>query len=103
MKELFDFAIAGPAVGFALSFILLWYGLDLTASTDLTQTVLLPSLPVQLLKASALGGGLIDWFLGEGALTLPDPDSVLPLHPYAISGYLGLVGNALALLPIGSE
>jgi hypothetical protein len=56
-----------------------------------------------LLRASTLGGALIERFLGSGSL-LPDVvSSSLPLHPFAIAGYIGMITNALALLPLGSK
>lgn len=70
----------------------------MTASTnDLSA---LPALPVYLLKASALCGGLTEFFLGNGILEV---GPALPLHPFAISGTVGLLTNALALLPLGRE
>lgn len=85
-----------------LSLGLLWFGLDQTASTELIQSAQLPVLPVEVLQSSALGGGLVELFLGRGVLDLP-PGSTVPLHPLAISGFVGLMTNALALLPIGSK
>lgn len=99
---MFDFALAGPVAGIVVSLVLLLNGLDLTASMALgTQ---LPVLPVDLLRASSLGGGLVEYFLGHTAI-LPDqgPAAILPLHPYAIAGFMGLITNALALLPLGRE
>lgn len=73
-------------------------GLTMTASSnDLTA---FPALPVYILKASALCGGLTEFFLGQGILEV---GSTLPLHPYAISGTVGLLFNALALLPLGRK
>lgn len=101
-KSLFDFAVAGPLAGFLVSVGFLLVGLQATASTDLMENVQLPSVPIQLLKSSALGGGLVELFLGNGVLDMP-AQSALPLHPFAISGFVGMISNMLALLPVGSE
>merc|ERR1712029_899478 len=51
----------------------------------------------------ALGGGMIDYLLGDGVLNSPDPSSdVIKIHPFAIAGFGSLVTNALSLLPIGN-
>ena len=101
-KSMFDFAMAGPLAGLIVSLALLWNGLDLTSTSALgTQ---FPVLPVDLLRSSSLGGGLVEYFLGTTAI-LPNQGSaaVLPLHPYAIAGFVGLLTNALALLPLGRK
>lgn len=99
---MFDFAIAGPLAGLFVSLALLWNGLDLTATSAFGTQY--PVLPVDLLRSSSLGGGLVEYFLGNTAL-LPDqgPAALLPLHPYAIAGFIGLLTNALALLPLGRK
>lgn len=83
-----------------VSLVFLLNGLKITAAMTLgTQ---LPVISVDLLRSSSLGGGLVEYFLGSTAI-LPDqgPDAFLPLHPYAIAGFVGLFINALALLPLG--
>merc|ERR1712165_641970 len=59
-------------------------------------------LPVELVRSSSLAGGLVEWLLGGGVLLSPDPSALIRLHPLAIAGFVGLVGNALSLLPIGN-
>jgi hypothetical protein len=49
-KALFDFAIAGPLSGFAVSFMLLLTGLELTSSMDMNAQLQLPVLPVDLIR-----------------------------------------------------
>ncbi|KAL9181291.1 hypothetical protein ACHAXT_010096 [Thalassiosira profunda] len=103
IKSLFDFAIAGPLVGFAASLLLLYTGLELTAFMETAARDQLPSVPVEILRSSALGGGVIDYLLGDGALDTPNPATdMIKLHPFAIAGFGGLVTNALSLLPIGN-
>ena len=99
---MFDFAIAGPLAGLVVSLGLLWNGLDLTSTSALGAQF--PVLPVDLLRSSSLGGGLVEYFLGSTAV-LPNqgPEAVLPLHPFAVAGFIGLLTNALALLPLGRK
>jgi membrane-associated protease RseP (regulator of RpoE activity) len=100
---MFDFSLAGPLAGIAASCVALFLGSQLTANAD---PAFLPSLPVEILRQSSLGGGIIDSIL-EGILYVPDgapmDGIMISLHPLAIAGFIGLIGNALALLPIGSE
>jgi hypothetical protein len=99
-KAIFDFAIAGPLAGLALSLVLLLSGLDMT--TTMAMNSQLPVVPVDLVRSSSLGGGLVQYFLGTTAI-MPDqgPTAVVQLHPLAIAGVVGCITNALALLPLG--
>ena len=103
LKSMFDFGVAGPLFGMVTSIAFLVTGLTITAGLDYTQTSSLPVLPSDLLLTSALGGGLVESFLGRGALIQGESLGYLPLHPYAIGGFLGILTNALALLPLGSK
>ncbi len=103
IKALFDFSIAGPLFGMLASVILLYNGLEITAFMDLNAREQLPSIPVEMLRISALGGGAIEYLLGDGLLNSPNPtEDLIKLHPCAIAGFGGLVINALSLLPIGN-
>ena len=83
-------------------------GSQLTLASDPS---LLPALPLDILRQSTLGGGIIDSILGGGALNVPlgaeasqaVAGMTVSLHPVAIAGYIGLILNGLALLPIGSK
>jgi len=109
-ESLFDFALAGPLTGIAVSIAFLFYGLDATASMDAASYANLPALPLQFLRQSSLGGGIIDSVI-PGLLNLPDAvrgsatvsGINIPLHPIAIAGYLGLLINAMNLLPVGRK
>ncbi|KAL7553628.1 hypothetical protein ACHAWF_016929 [Thalassiosira exigua] len=102
IKSLFDFAISGPLFGLVASFFLLYLGLETTAFMDSSAQAQLPSVPVEILRSSSLGGAMVDYLL-QGVLNSPDPSSeMIKLHPYAIAGFAGLVTNALSLLPIGN-
>jgi hypothetical protein len=102
-KALFDFSVAGPLAGFAVSLALLFSGLELTQATSLNSQPL-PVLPVDLVRASSLGGNMVQYFLGKLAI-LPDqgPNAFVELHPFAIAGFIGCLINALAMLPIGRK
>lgn len=102
-NSMFDFAIAGPLAGIAASLFLLVNGLGITASMDIAAQSQLPAMPALLLHASALGGGLVETFLGGGVISNAAPETVMPLHPFAIAGFVGLLSNALALLPLGRK
>jgi len=102
LNALFDFAVAGPLAGIAVSILLLYTGLEKQVFMDAAAQASLPSVPMELLRSSSLGGGIIEWLLGEGILNSPDPNAVMRLHPYAVGGFVGIVVNALNLLPIGN-
>jgi membrane-associated protease RseP (regulator of RpoE activity) len=106
-NQLFDFAVAGPLFGIIASVVALYIGLQLTVGADASTSALFPALPLQILRQSSLGGGIIESVLGSGTLSIPNGASELvnsiniPLHPVAISGFFSLIVNTIALLPIG--
>jgi hypothetical protein len=101
---MFDFSIVGPLVGMTASLAFLVTGLSMTASMDMDAAAQLPAMPIFLLQSSALGSGLVEYFLGTGVLVSGvAQNTVVPLHPFAISGFTGLIANALALLPLGRK
>lgn len=105
---MFDFSVAGPLTGMIASLLAVLIGLQLTVSADPGS---LPALPLEILRQSSLGGGLVDAILGNGALSVPEgalgtravATMTIPLHPVAVAGYIGLIVNALNVLPIGSK
>jgi hypothetical protein len=106
---MFDYAAAGPIAGVITSILAIAVGCQITAvATDMS---LFPSLPLEILRQSTLGGGVIEYILGNGALSLPRAaigtaavaGMTVPLHPIAVAGFISLIINALALLPIGSK
>ena len=109
--ELFDFAIAGPLAGIVASLVALYFGLGLTLSADMSSVAMFPALPIDILRQSSLGGGLIEFVMGNAFLAIPEgargsqavASITIPLHPVAIAGYVSLIVNALSLLPIGSK
>ncbi len=89
-KVLFDIALAGPAVGGIVSLLMLVTGLLLSHSGSLFQ------LPNQFFQGSILVGSLARVVLGS-ALQSP----LVNVHPLVVIGWLGLVINALNLMPAG--
>jgi hypothetical protein len=106
--SLFDFAFMGPLLGFVSSIAFLGAGLAATKTAldgDASAAAqFLPSLPVSVLSLSTLGGSIIDNFFagGDGYITAMDPATPVPLHPFAIAGYAGLLINAAEMLPLGA-
>jgi membrane-associated protease RseP (regulator of RpoE activity) len=107
LNAMFDFAIAGPLTGMAFSAIAIALGSQLTRMMDATT---FPALPLEILRQSTLGGGIINNIIGSGVLNVPASalgtpgvaEMTVALHPLAVAGYIGLIVNALSLLPIGT-
>ena len=89
-NTLFDVAIAGPALGGLVSLIFLIIGLLLSGEDSLFQV------PGQFLQGSLLVGSVAKLILGDALQS-----NLISLHPLTILGWLGLVINALNLLPAG--
>jgi membrane-associated protease RseP (regulator of RpoE activity) len=102
IKSIFDVGIAGPLFGLMVSLGYLFSGLDITSHMSLDQLSGLPVFPSYVLRSSELGGSLVEFFLGKGTITQTGIESLIPLHPYAIAGSVGIISNALALLPLGN-
>lgn len=89
-RALFDISFAGPAAGGIASLLFLILGLLLSrpgVGFDL---------PSQFLQGSILVGTLAKVVLGEAV-----QQSLISVHPLVVLGWLGLVINALNLLPAG--
>lgn len=89
-QVLFDIAFAGPAVSGAISLLMLLMGLILSHQGSLFQV------PSEFFQGSILVGTLSKVVLGS-ALQQP----VVDVHPLMIIGWLGLVINAINLMPAG--
>lgn len=87
---LFDIAFAGPAAGGLLALILLILGLLLSHPGSLFQ------LPTQFFEGSILVGTLARIVLGDAL-----QQSLVDIHPLVMVGWLGLVINAINLMPAG--
>jgi len=109
-SSLFDFALAGPLLGMIASVSSLFIGLEETVraysySNGNVNTALssFPALPIDFLRLSSLGGGIVEFVLGDSVLISTDPaNTSIALHPLAVAGYIGILVNALSLVPIGS-
>jgi len=105
LSSLFNYGIAGPAVGIVVSMCFLLIGLQLTLNMDADAVKYAPAVPVYFLKLSSLGGGIVDYVLGggtDGIILNQDPTTPVILHPFAIGGLAGLMINALDTIPIGA-
>ncbi|ACB51617.1 unknown [Crocosphaera subtropica ATCC 51142] len=89
-NALFDTALAGPACGGILSFILLIVGLTLSHDGSLFQV------PTQFFQGSILVGSLAKVIIGDQL-----QNSIVDVHPLTVVGWLGLVITALNLMPAG--
>ncbi len=87
---LFDVAFAGPALGGAVSLIMLMLGLVLSHPGSLFQ------IPSQFFQGSILVGSLARVVLGDEL-----HKTLIDVHPLTVLGWLGLVINSLNLLPAG--
>jgi membrane-associated protease RseP (regulator of RpoE activity) len=89
-SALFDIAFAGPALGGMVSLLLLFMGLVLSHPGSLFQV------PSQFFQGSILVGALARVVLGEEL-----QKTIIDVHPLTVLGWLGLVINALNLMPAG--
>ncbi len=87
---LFDIAFAGPAIGGAVAFALLVCGLLLSHPGSGLE------IPSKFLQGSILVGSIAKIVLGV-AVNQP----AISIHPLVLIGWLGLVINALNLMPAG--
>jgi len=98
-SALFDFAAAGPLVGGVCSAVVAIAGLLLTAGASDQAIALMPTLPYETLHASFLVSLLTELALGPPSATASATE--LSLHPLAIAGFVGILSNAVALIPCG--
>jgi Zn-dependent protease len=99
LTSLFDFAIVGPVFGILISLALLCFGLQETASLT-ADAQYFPALPVSVIRASTLGGSIVDHFLGD-ITSLQDLKAPVPMHPLALAGFTSLIIQCVDLLPLG--
>ncbi len=89
-RALFDIALAGPAVGGLVSFVLLIIGL---LSSHEGSALKVPSL---FFEGSIFVGSIARVILGDRL-----QESIVDVSPLAIAGWIGLVITALNLMPAG--
>lgn len=85
-KQLFDIGLSGPLAGLVVAIPMIWFGLGVHP-------------PISGVKPY-LGEPLIwQWFVH---LRYPDigPDQVVPLNPYTMAGWVGLLVTGLNMFPI---
>ncbi|WP_346289976.1 site-2 protease family protein [Sphaerothrix gracilis] len=87
---LFDIAFAGPAAGGVVSLVMLLIGLGLSHSGSLFQ------IPAGFFQSSILVGSLARVMLGADV-----QQNLIDVHPLVLLGWLGLVINAINLMPAG--
>ena len=87
---LFDIAIAGPAAGGLLSFVLLLTGLIVSNETSQFKV------PTEFFEGSVLVGTMARVILGNAV-----QNETVNVNPIVILGWLGLVINAINLMPAG--
>ncbi|NET38955.1 MAG: site-2 protease family protein, partial [Cyanothece sp. SIO1E1] len=87
---LFDISFAGPAMGWVLSFGLLILGLLLSHQGSLFQV------PAEFFRESILVG-----ILAKVTLRSALQATLVDVHPLMVLGWLGLVINAINLMPAG--
>ena len=100
-NAMFDFALSGPLLGIFASWGTLLLGLQMTAGVKSSDVALLPHMPLDFFQLSTLTSATIETFLGTDVLLSLDPvsDSVA-VHPLVIAGHVGILINALNLLPM---
>ena len=97
---MFDFALSGPLMGLAASWITTLVGLSLTARVPTSQVGLLPHVPLNFFQLSTLTSATIESFLGTDVLLSLDPISDnVAVHPLVIAGHVCILINALNILP----
>lgn len=87
---LFDVSIAGPLAGGLFSFALLLVGLGWSNAESLFQ------IPTEFFRGSVLVGVVAKGLLGQNL-----NQALVAVHPLVILGWLGLVVNAINLMPAG--
>lgn len=103
-KVLFDFAFSGPLLGMITSWGMLAYGLVQTAIAKQDEIVNFPHIPLDFLKLSCLTSATIESLVGTDVLLSIDPllQNGVAVHPLVVAGHVGVLINALSLLPVSS-
>jgi Zn-dependent protease len=97
-SSLFDFALSGPLASTFLSVLFMILGCYKTLHSSPTVFVNFPTVPLATLKSSFLSGSILSIMLPK-VMMMPLSQPI-PIHPFFISGFSGLVISALNLLPI---
>jgi len=112
-SSLFNYAFAGPAAGMLTSAVFFAVGMQLTLTMTPAALEYAPSVPVAFLKLSSLFGTIVDYTLsggnglgvggGDGVILSQDPNTSIPLHPFAIGGMTAFMIQSLDTIPIGGS
>jgi len=96
---LFDVAISGPIVSMLVSIMLIVSGLGMTITSVGGSLSTLPVVPASMMKSSLLIGSVCS-VVAPKIMLLPFSQPV-PIHPFFLVGFAGLLMTSLNLLPIG--
>lgn len=94
---LFDVALSGPGVSMLVSLILIVSGLSLTITSQSLPAY--PFVPAAMMKSSFLIGSIVS-VVAPKMMLVPLSQPV-PIHPFFLVGFAGLLMTAVNLLPIG--
>ncbi|ERN41325.1 hypothetical protein KR51_00021280 [Rubidibacter lacunae KORDI 51-2] len=96
-RALFDVAIAGPLCGFAVTILILLWGLSLSQAVPLTEDSTILSINALDPRFSLLLTVFAKLTLGEHF----SAGAAIQMHPLAVAGYVGWIVTALKLIPFG--
>jgi len=95
---LLDIVLSGPLVGMLASLLCFTGGIWGTLHASKEALLSFPVIPIAYFKGSMLSS-LIIHFLAPKLMTLPNAQPI-PVHPAFCVGFVGLITNALNMLPI---
>lgn len=97
--SLLDLALSGPVAGILSSIGLMVGGTLATVYASAEALSRFPVVNVAMIKGSFFVGGLMT-LLAPKVIMLPSPQPI-PIHPAFLIGFVGLITNALNMLPMG--
>jgi membrane-associated protease RseP (regulator of RpoE activity) len=93
-----DFALGGPMAAVVVSVLLMVLGITRTVNASSAALLHFPVVPMVLLRSSFFAGLLLT-MLAPKVMMLPASQPI-PIHPFFMIGFSGLVVSALNLLPV---
>ena len=96
---LFDVSVSGPIISMLVSIILIVGGLGMTITSVGGSLSSLPVVPASMMKSSLFIGSICS-FIAPKIMLLP-PSQPVPIHPFFLIGFAGLLMTSVNLLPIG--
>lgn len=98
-KQLFDFSISGPTLGFISSLVMIAFGLSFSNEMD---TITYPALPMSFFQSSFFFSSFLHQFVDLSKIPVPySASTVVLLHPMVLAGLVGVLINAYNCFPIG--